>query len=72
MITRKKDVFDAKIVNTSLTKIFMGIFAPDERLPSSATLFRAKVANPPSPLPCGQPDRKKKFIVVDDFPFIWN
>ena len=27
-----------KIVNTRLTKIFMAIFAPDERLPSSATL----------------------------------
>ena len=30
--------FDAKIVNTRLTKIFIAIFAPDERLPSSATL----------------------------------
>ena len=39
MITRKKDAFDAKIVNTRLTKIFMAIFAPDERLPSSATLI---------------------------------
>ena len=27
-----------KIVNTCLTTIFMAIFAPDERLPSSATL----------------------------------
>ena len=35
---RKNDAFDAKIVNTRLTKIFMTIFAPDERLPSSATL----------------------------------
>ena len=35
---RKNDAFDAKIVNTRLTKIFMAIFAPDERLPSSATL----------------------------------
>ena len=37
-ITRKKDAFDAKIVNTRLTKICIAIFAPDERLPSSATL----------------------------------
>ena len=35
---RKKDAFDAKIVNTRLTKIFIAIFAPDERLPSTATL----------------------------------
>ena len=35
---RKNDAFDAKIVNTWLTKIFIAIFAPDERLPSSATL----------------------------------
>ena len=35
---RKNDAFDAKIVNTCLTKIFIAIFAPDERLPSSATL----------------------------------
>ena len=28
-----------EIVNTRLTKIFMAIFAPDERLPSSATLL---------------------------------
>ena len=35
---RKNDAFDAKIVNTRLTKIFIAIFAPDERLPSSATL----------------------------------
>ena len=34
-ITRKNDAFDAKIVNTRLTKIFSAIFAPDERLPSS-------------------------------------
>ena len=38
MITRKNDAFVAKIVKTCLTKIFMAIFAPDERLPSSATL----------------------------------
>ena len=38
-ITRKNDAFDAKIVNTRLTKISMAIFAPDERLPSSATLL---------------------------------
>ena len=35
---RKNDAFDAKIVNTRLTEIFIAIFAPDERLPSSATL----------------------------------
>ena len=35
---RKNDAFDAKIVNTRLTKIFIAIFAPDERLPSSTTL----------------------------------
>ena len=35
---RINDAFDAKIVNTRLTKIFMAIFAPDESLPSSATL----------------------------------
>ena len=38
MITRKNDAFDAKIVSTRLTKILIAIFAPDERLPSSATL----------------------------------
>ena len=32
------DAFNAKIVNTHLTKIFIAIFAPDKRLPSSATL----------------------------------
>ena len=37
-ITRKNGAFDAKIVNTRLAKIFIAIFAPDERLPSSATL----------------------------------
>ena len=37
-ITRKNDPFVAKIVNTCLTKIFLAIFAPDERLPSPATL----------------------------------
>ena len=37
-ITRKNDAFEAKIVNMRLTKIFIAIFAPDERLPSSATL----------------------------------
>ena len=40
---RKSDVFVAKIVNTRLTKIFMAIFASDERLPSSATLLQAGV-----------------------------
>ena len=39
---RKKDAFDAKIVNMRLTKIFSAIFAPDERLPSSATLSLSK------------------------------
>ena len=37
---RKNNAFDAKIVNTHLTKIFIAIFAPDQRLPSSATLVR--------------------------------
>ena len=36
----QNNAFDAKIVNTRLTKIFIAIFAPDERLPSSATLKR--------------------------------
>ena len=35
---RKNDAFDAKIVNMRLTKIFIAIFAPYEKLPSSATL----------------------------------
>ena len=35
---RKNDAFVAKIVNTRLVKTFMAVFAPDERLPSSATL----------------------------------
>ena len=39
MILRKNDAFVAKIVNTRLTKIFMAIFAPNEMLPSSATLL---------------------------------
>ena len=34
----QKDAFEAKIVNTRLTKIFMAIFALAERLPTSATL----------------------------------
>ena len=38
-ILHKNDAFVAKIVNTRLTKIFITIFAPDERLPSSATLL---------------------------------
>ena len=37
--SRKNDAFVAKIVSTRLTKICMAIFAPDERLPSSATLL---------------------------------
>ena len=36
---RKNDALDAKIVNMRLTKTFIAIFAPDERLPSSATLI---------------------------------
>ena len=35
---RKNNAFVAKIVNMHFTKIFMAIFAPDERLPRSATL----------------------------------
>ena len=35
----QNDAFDAKIVNTRLKKIFIAIFSPDERLPSSATLL---------------------------------
>ena len=35
----QNDAFVAIIVNTRLTIIFMAIFAPDERLPSSATLI---------------------------------
>ena len=40
---RKNDAFDAEIVNTRLAKIFIAIFAPDERLPSSATLSQTYV-----------------------------
>ena len=36
----QNDAFDAKIVNMRLTKIFIAIFAPDERLQSSATLLK--------------------------------
>ena len=39
VIKRKNDAFVAKIVNTCIKKIFMAIFALDERLPTSATLF---------------------------------
>ena len=39
---RKNDAFDAKIVTTRLTKIFIAIFAPEERLPNSATLLWCK------------------------------
>ena len=35
---RRNGAFVAKFLNTRLTKIFMAIFAPEERLPSSATL----------------------------------
>ena len=38
-LRRKNDAFVVKIVNTRLTKIFMAIFAPHERLPRSATLY---------------------------------
>ena len=40
---RKNDAFVAKIVNVRLTKVFMAIFAPDERLPSSATCLDDEV-----------------------------
>ena len=40
---RKNDAFVAKIVNMGLTKILMTILAPDERLPSSATLTRRDI-----------------------------
>ena len=43
MITRKNDAFDAQIVNMRLTKIFIAIFAPDEKLASSATLATLQV-----------------------------
>ena len=39
VISRKNDAIVTKIVNTRLTKFFMAIFAPDERLPSPATLY---------------------------------
>ena len=42
-ITRKNDAFDAKIVNTRLTKILIAIFAPNERLPSFATLLLSNI-----------------------------
>ena len=37
-----KNAFVVEIVNTHLTKIFMAIFAPDERLPRSATLMHSR------------------------------
>ena len=40
---RKNNAIDAKIVNTRLTKISIAIFAPDERLPSSATLYSPNI-----------------------------
>ena len=43
LILQMSDEFVAKIVNTRLTKIFMAIFASDERLPSSATLTETKI-----------------------------
>ena len=39
----QKRRIDAKIVNTRLTEIFIAIFAPDERLPSSANLVSAGI-----------------------------
>ena len=45
-IAHKNNAFVAKIVNTHLTKIFMAIFAPDERLPSSATLILSDTLYP--------------------------
>ena len=41
----QKRRIDTKIVNTRLTKIFIAIFAPDERLPSSATLLCAPMTH---------------------------
>ena len=41
----KNDAFVAKIANMRLTKFFMAIFAPDERLPSSATLVDNNLDN---------------------------
>ena len=38
-ITHKNNALVTKIVNMRLTKIFQAIFAPDERLPSFATLL---------------------------------
>ena len=40
-----KNAFVVVIVNTHLTKIFMAIFAPDERLPTSATLVIMDIFN---------------------------
>ena len=39
VITRKSDAFVGKTVDTCLTKIFMAVVVPDERLQSSATLL---------------------------------
>ena len=46
-ITCKNDAFVAKIVNMCLAKIFIVIFAPDERLPSSATLSGLQLSSDP-------------------------
>jgi len=53
-IMGKNDAFVAKIVNTCLTKTFMGIFALAERLPISATLVIGKLVVhwEPSYTPC--------------------
>ena len=39
----KNVAFDAKVVKKRLTKIFIAIFAPHERLPSSATLLSSSL-----------------------------
>ena len=41
----KNDAFDAKIVNTRFTKIFIAIFAPDERPPTFATLIQNSLSH---------------------------
>ena len=41
-ITHKNDAFVAKIANSRLTKVCVGIFALAERLPTSATLPQGK------------------------------
>ena len=69
---RKNDAFVAKIVNTRLTKIFMAIFAPNERLPSPATLGQAdcKKEGGGRVSPYGHPDRK--ISVFYDSPIVYE